>query len=96
MCKQGIITDAATSVCHIRHLNQDDTFNTTWWSVLSIDKLVTWQHLPIERTGHHVVLKASSCSRSLLKKLNVTEMIICVHTINGVVRIKEKLCSSLK
>ena len=54
---------------HIRHLKQDDAFNRTWWSVLSIDKLVTWQHLPIERTGGHVVLKASSCSRSLLQLL---------------------------
>ena len=30
--------------------------NRTLWSVLSIDKLVTWQHLSNERTGHHVVL----------------------------------------
>ena len=35
---------------------QDDAFNRTWWSVLSIDKLVTWQHFSIERTGHHAVL----------------------------------------
>ena len=52
-----------------RHLKQDDAFNRTWWSVLSIYKLVTWQHLPIERTGGHVVLKASSCLRSLLRIL---------------------------
>ena len=49
-----------------RHLKQDDIFNRTWWSVLSIDKLVTWQYLSIERTGGHVVLKASSCLRSLM------------------------------
>ena len=56
----------------IRHLKQHDEFNKTWWSVLSIDKFVTWQHLSVERTGHHVVLKASSCLRSLLSP------IICV------------------
>ena len=50
----------------IRHLKQDDAFNRTWWSVLSIDELVTWQRLSIERTGGHVVSKASSCLRSLL------------------------------
>ena len=49
-----------------RHLEQDDAFNRTWWSVFSIDKLVTWQHLSIERTDGHVVLKASSCLRSLM------------------------------
>ena len=38
-----------------RHLKQDDAFNRTWL-VLSIDKLVTWQHLSIERIGGHVVL----------------------------------------
>ena len=43
-----------------KHLKQDDAFNRTWCSVLSIDKLVTWQHLLTERTGGHVVLKASS------------------------------------
>ena len=41
-----------------RHLKQDDAFNRMWWSVFSIDKLVTWQHLSIERTGGHVLLKA--------------------------------------
>ena len=51
---------------HSRHLKQDDAFNRTWWSVLSIDKLVTWQHLSIERIGGHVLLKASSCLRCLL------------------------------
>ena len=45
----------------IRDLKQDDAFSRTWWSVLSTNKLVTWQHLSAERTGHHVVLKASSC-----------------------------------
>ena len=45
---------------------EDDAFNRTWWSVLSIDKLVTWQHLSTERTGGHVMLKASSCLRSLV------------------------------
>ena len=29
-------------------------------------KLITWQHLSVEKTDHHVELKASSCSRSLL------------------------------
>ena len=46
----------------IRHLKQDDAFNRTWWSVLSIDKLVTWQHLLIKRTGVEgfVMLKVSN------------------------------------
>ena len=52
-----------------RHLKQEDAFNRTWWSVLAIDKLVTWQHLSIERTGGHVVLKASSCLRFLVARL---------------------------
>ena len=49
-----------------RDLKQHDAFNRTWWLVLSIDKLVTWQHLAIERTGHHVMLKASRSLRSLV------------------------------
>ena len=57
---------------HNRHLKQDDAFNRTWWSVLSIDKLVTWQHLSIERIGGHVVLKASSCLRSLITDRRLT------------------------
>ena len=40
---------------------RDNAFNKTWWSFLSNDTLVIWQHLPTETTGHHVVLKASSC-----------------------------------
>ena len=64
-------------LCGIRHLKQDDAFSRTWWSVLSIDELVTWQRLSIERTGGHVVSKASSCLRSLLpqergSQINVT------------------------
>ena len=51
---------------HNRHLKQDNAFNRTWWPVLSIDKLATWQHLSVERTDGHVVLKASSCLRSLM------------------------------
>ena len=39
-------------------LGYDNAFNRTWWSVLPIAKLVTWQHLSIERTDGHVVLKA--------------------------------------
>ena len=54
---------------NIRHLKQDDAFNRTWWSVLSIDKLVTWQHLSMARIGGHVLLKASSCLRCLMLKL---------------------------
>ena len=48
-------------------LLQQDAFNRTWWSVLSIEKLVTWQHLSIEiSNGHHVVMKGSYCLRSLI------------------------------
>ena len=49
-----------------RHFKQDDAFSRVWRSVISIDKLITWQHLPIKRNGGHVVLKASSCLRSLI------------------------------
>ena len=51
---------------NIRDLKQHDAFNRTLWSVLSIDKLVTWQHLSVERTGRHVVMKALSCLNSLI------------------------------
>ena len=50
---------------HIRDLKQHDAFNKTWWSVLSIDESVTYQHISIERSGHHVVLKTLPCLRSL-------------------------------
>ena len=50
----------------IRHLKQDDAFNTTWPPVLSIDKCCQVISLSIERTDHHVLLKASCCLRSLL------------------------------
>ena len=52
-----------------RYLKQHDVFNRTWWSVLSTDKLINWQHISVEMTSHHVVLKASSCLRSLLTML---------------------------
>ena len=65
-------------VCN-RHLKQDDTFNRTWWSVLSIDKLVTWQHLSIERTGGHVVLKASSFLRSPMRtNRRLRTLVLCI------------------
>ena len=47
-----------------RHLKQDDAFNTTWWPVLSIDKCCQVTSFSIERTDHHVLLKASCCLRS--------------------------------
>ena len=53
-----------------RHLKHYDAFSRTWWSALSIDKLVTWQHLSIEKIGGHVVLKASSCLTFLLGDLS--------------------------
>ena len=53
-----------------RDLKQHDAFNKTWWSILSVDKLVTWQHLSIKRTGQHVVFKASACSRYLIRNLS--------------------------
>ena len=45
----------------IKGLKHRDAFNRTWWSVLSIDKLSPGKNLLIERTGGHVVLKASAC-----------------------------------
>ena len=60
----------ATSLKVNRDLKQHDAFNRTWWSVLSIDKLITWQPLSIERTGGHVVLKASSCLRCPMSSVN--------------------------
>ena len=64
-----------------RHLKQDDAFNRTWWSVLSIDKLVTWQQLSTERTDGHVVFKASSCLRSLIFSPHLHA--IPVHMLKG-------------
>ena len=53
--------------CNNRDLKKHDAFNRTRRSVISVNnKLVTWQHLSIERTGHHVVLTAWSCLRSLM------------------------------
>ena len=40
--KQGGATDLGKS-------KQHDTFNRTWWSVLSIYKLVPWRQLPTEK-----------------------------------------------
>ena len=51
---------------NIRDLKHDDAFNTTWPSVLSTDKCCQVASLSIEITGHHVLLKALSCLRSLL------------------------------
>ena len=68
-----------------RHLKQDDALNRAWWSVLSIDKLVTWQHLSIERTGGHVVLKASSCLRSLMsagRREFLNKSFVAVNTLH--------------
>ena len=50
----------------IGDLKQGDAFNTMWWPVLSIDKCCQVTSLSIERTDHHVLLKALSCLRSLL------------------------------
>ena len=44
-----------------RDLKQDHAFNTTWPPVLSIDKCCQVTSLSIERTDHHVLLKASPC-----------------------------------
>ena len=48
----------------IRDLKHDDAFNTTWPPVLSVDKCCQVTSSSIERTDHHVLLKASSCLRS--------------------------------
>ena len=58
----------------IKDLKQQVAFNRMWWSVLSIDKLVIWHYLSIERTGHNVVLKASSCLRYLFIQYEVVPM----------------------
>ena len=49
-----------------KDLKQDDAFNTMWWSVLSVDNCCQVTSLSMERTGHNVLLKASSCLRSLI------------------------------
>ena len=49
-----------------RHLNQDDACSTTWWPVLSTDKCCQVTSSSIERTDHHILLKASCCLRSLI------------------------------
>ena len=50
-----------------RHLKHDDAFNRTWPPILlSIDKCCQVTSLSIERTDHHVLLKASSCLRCLM------------------------------
>ena len=49
-----------------RDLKQDDVFNTTWLSVLSIDKCYQVTSFSTERTDHHVLLKASCCLKSLI------------------------------
>ena len=51
-----------------RDLKHDDAFNTTWPPALSIDKCCQVTSLSIERTDHHVLLKASSCLRCLISK----------------------------
>ena len=45
------------------------------WSLLSVDKLVTWQQLSIQRAGHHVVLKSSSFLRSYVHNKNLISLI---------------------
>ena len=52
-----------------RDLKHDDAFNTTWPPALSIDKCCQVTSLSIERTDHHVLLKASSCLRCLIFEL---------------------------
>ena len=64
---------------------QDDAFNRTWLSVLSIDEFVTWQHLLAERTGGNVALKASSCLRSLTIKHDVWKTAVYRFSISYLV-----------
>ena len=52
-----------------RDLKHDDAFNTTWPPILSIAKCCQVTSLSIERTDHHVLLKASSCLRCLTIRL---------------------------
>ena len=49
-----------------RDLKHDDAFSMTWPPVLLIDKCCQVTSLSIERTDHHVLLKASSCLRCLI------------------------------
>ena len=77
-----LIIKGVISYLAIWGLKQPDAFNRTWWLVLSIDELVTWQHLSIEGTGHHVVLKASSCLKSISTRLipHSHQKLSCVKT----------------
>ena len=52
----------------LNRVKQHNAFSRTWRSVLSIDKLVTWQHLSVEGTGPHGVLKSSCCFSSLFSR----------------------------
>ena len=58
----------------IRDLKQDDAFNKTSWPVLPIDKCYQVTNLSIERTGHHVLLMASSCLRYSMHKVPIREL----------------------
>ena len=49
-----------------RDLKHEDALDTTWPPVLSIDKRCHVTSSSIERTDHHVLLKASSCLRCLI------------------------------
>ena len=51
-----------------KDLKHEDAFDTTWPPVLSIDKRCQVTSSSIERTDHHVLLKASSCLRCLVNK----------------------------
>ena len=82
-----------TFVRRTRDLKRHDAFNRTWWSVLSTDKLVTWQHLSVEITGHHIVLKASSCLRSLISTIRRVPKIVDAQ--NFIVWGFTKLCRSI-
>ena len=75
--------DSPSSAIRLRDLKQHDAFNRTWWSGLSIDKLITWQHLSIERTSGNVVLKASSCLRCLMSGKIRFHLVTCTSEIVG-------------
>ena len=63
----------------IRDLKHDDAFNKTWLPVLSIDKCCQVTSLSIERTDHHVLLKASYCLRCVLRTLGVNRSKMSAH-----------------
>ena len=84
--------------CRLHLFNWDlhDAFNRTWWSVLSIDMLVTWQHFinrknwPPRRVEDVVLLKvlkimlgAWKTNKALIQKARVLSSCISIKAMTS-------------